>query len=179
MCCCLACRYPDINVTAGTAVRFVWHNIAHGVNGITSRICPQNFTSDPTIVQLAPVTNGGDYTTPPLSPGDHFYACPVRTPPLCIAHQSSGSQMGAWRLSCRLVLTAHALSRAVTCQVQRHQQLSKCDGRCCRMACRMYRIVQPRCMAVQSCFIITLSLWMLSTKCAGLANGTPLAASFL
>ncbi|KAK9916372.1 hypothetical protein WJX75_001966 [Coccomyxa subellipsoidea] len=69
--------YPDINVTAGTAVRFVWHNIAHGVNGITSRICPQNFTSDPTIVQLAPVTNGGDYTTPPLSPGDHFYACPV------------------------------------------------------------------------------------------------------
>ncbi|EIE26338.1 hypothetical protein COCSUDRAFT_39457 [Coccomyxa subellipsoidea C-169] len=68
--------YPDINVTAGTALRFVWHNTAHGVTQIPSRICPLAFnTSD--IAQLAPVTNGGDFTTPPLTPGEYFYACPV------------------------------------------------------------------------------------------------------
>ena len=73
---CYLDRYPDINVTAGTALRFVWHNTAHGVTRIPSRICPLAFnTSD--IAQLAPVTNGGDFTTPPLTPGDYFYACPV------------------------------------------------------------------------------------------------------
>lgn len=71
-------RYPDINVTAGTAVQFVWHaGSAMGVSGIPSRFCPQDFNAS-NVVQLAPVTDGGDYTTPPLAPGDHFFACPVR-----------------------------------------------------------------------------------------------------
>ncbi|CAL8466613.1 g6149 [Coccomyxa elongata] len=68
--------YPDMNVTAGTAVHFAWQNMAEGVSQIPSRMCPQAFNGSD-IMQLAPVTAGGDYTTPPLDPGDYFYASPV------------------------------------------------------------------------------------------------------
>lgn len=73
-------RYPDMNVTAGTAVHFAWQNTAEGVSQIPSRVCPQAFNGSD-IMQLAPMTAGGDYTTPPLDPGDYFYASPVRHPP--------------------------------------------------------------------------------------------------
>jgi hypothetical protein len=71
-------RYPDVNVTSGTAIRFMWRN-AQGVYRLPDRICPpldSNFTG-PGITELAPVTNGGQYSTPPLSSGDYYFASPV------------------------------------------------------------------------------------------------------
>lgn len=69
-------RYPDLNLAAGTAVKFVWSG-GHGVAKIPSGACPTAFNG-PGISVVAPIAPSGTYTTPPLAAGTYWYTCPVR-----------------------------------------------------------------------------------------------------
>ncbi|EIE26336.1 hypothetical protein COCSUDRAFT_58873 [Coccomyxa subellipsoidea C-169] len=70
--------YAPLTVAASSRIRFNW-NSRHGVYRIPSGSCPSSFSPGNGIIALAPASNGGSFTTPPLSPGVYWYACPVPT----------------------------------------------------------------------------------------------------
>ncbi|EIE26335.1 hypothetical protein COCSUDRAFT_52307 [Coccomyxa subellipsoidea C-169] len=71
-------KYPPVTVAPGTVITFKWR-FPNGVDRVPSGQCPSDFTPSPSngIVVLAPVSDGGTFSTPPLDPGVHWFACPV------------------------------------------------------------------------------------------------------
>lgn len=73
----LFCRYPDVKLPVNGAVKFHWTEL-HGVWRIPSGTCPATFTPGNNLVELAPTSPSGSFTTPPLAAGTYWYSCPVR-----------------------------------------------------------------------------------------------------
>ncbi len=74
-----ACSYADVNVTTGSAIRFVWPG-QHGVYRIPSGNCPPQYFPGDGFQEIAPIdAAGGNVTTEALDVGSYWYACQVRT----------------------------------------------------------------------------------------------------
>ncbi|BDA41107.1 hypothetical protein COCOBI_01-7620 [Coccomyxa sp. Obi] len=75
----LGMKYPPVKLAPNTVVKFNWKGLGkHGVYRIPTGECPIEFKHKPSegIIELAPITDGGEYTTMPLAPGTYWHACP-------------------------------------------------------------------------------------------------------
>lgn len=73
----VVCSYPDVNVSVGTAIKFVWPE-QHGVYRIPSGNCPPQYAPGIGFEEVGPIlAGGGSATTKTLAAGTYWYACQV------------------------------------------------------------------------------------------------------